>query len=577
MKSTKKVLSIMCLALCTVLLFVACADTSGTTPDPTETPKTTVAPTPTQEPEAKVHKLRIMGPSAFANFVKWDDRENYASWQLFDEQLKERNIELEYDWIVPEQYTTVIQTRMAGAVDLPDIANISALDDMTAISLGMSGTILDVNGLIEQYSDGTIETTYEEGDLVFAKQLTTAPDGKRYWFSNAIASGTIEMPDGHLATNLEVINNAIRKDWLDELNLPVPTTVDEWVDALRAFRENDMNGNGVEDEVLLFDSYSYSFFTGIAQWFGLVPDIIAVDTSSNEVVSPWYQEGVKDYFQLMNELAEEGIFDVSLVGATDEVGSQRIAENKISALRSYAIASWWEELVEGVEAEYIILPPLKAKEGITPFLLGDSADLAFDKFAITKACEDVEGAIKLFDYLFSEDYARVSGIGVQGIDWEYDEEKLPDEFPKSIHEGKTGEEIYKEGKGRMGVFIGGVFPRISKRNLNPTTAEKALENMPNDKQRSAVQRRFDMMEYKPFVTSPFSGTLYSLPSEEELETTNKYYTALKTYSEELAMGLILGNDSLDDWDKHIAKLQELGLDEMIEVYAARYERYMGVN
>ena len=129
----------------------------------------------------------------------------------------------------------------------------------------------------------------------------------------------------------------------------------------------------------------------------------------------------------------------------------------------------------------------------------------------------------------------------------------------------------------MGVFIGGVFPRISTRNINPTTAEKALENMPNDKQRSAVQRRFDMMEYKPFVTSPFSGTLYSLPSEEELETTNKYYTALKTYSEELAMGLILGNDSLDDWDQHIAKLQELGLDEMIAVYAARYERYMSAN
>jgi ABC-type glycerol-3-phosphate transport system substrate-binding protein len=200
MKSTKKILSILCLVLCTVLIFAACANTGSTTPDPTKTPDSTKAPeatvAPTQEPEAKVHKLRIMGPSSFANFVNWDDRENYASWKLFEEHLKERNIELEYDWIVPEQYTTVIQTRMAGAVDLPDIANISPLDDMTAISLGMNGTILDVNSAIEQYSDGTIEKTYEEGDLVFAKQLTTAPDGKRYWFSNAIASGTIEMPDG---------------------------------------------------------------------------------------------------------------------------------------------------------------------------------------------------------------------------------------------------------------------------------------------------------------------------------------------------------------------------------------------
>lgn len=567
----KRLLSIMCLVLGLMMFVTSCANNVDTPDTATPTPATTSG---SEQLEDKVHKLRIMGPSSFHDFVNWDDRENFASWELFQDHLKERNIELEYDWVVPEQYATVIQTRMAGAVDLPDIANISDLDDMTAISLGQNGIIIDMDSAIEQYSDGTINKTYEEGGIMFSKQLTTASDGKRYWIANAYGPGQSMLPDGSTTVHIDPVNNAIRKDWLDELELPIPETVDEWVDALRAFRENDMNGNGVEDEVLLFDSYSYSFMTGIAQWYGLVPDIVAVDPVSSEVTSPWYQEGVKDYFIMLNELANEGIFDVDLVGATDEVGNQRIAENKVSALRSYSVSSWWEELVEGADAVYAILPPLQAKEGVTPYLLADPAGLTFGKFAITKECDDVEGAIKLLDYLASDEYRLVADSGVEGIDYTLDEKGLRVSMPEN--EGLTGQEIYASNKGGVSWFLDQkVFPQISPvDNTNLRTAEETLASFPNDKQRNGMLRKYEIMQYRPYVPSPFSGTLYALPSEEELDTVNKYSTALKTYSEELYMALILGNESIDDWDKHIEQLKALGLDEMIAVYSDRYERYL---
>jgi len=582
-KSNKKAVLLLSLVLILSIAFSACVNQkdSSSTPSTDTKDSTSTVGTGTSEgnatQEEKIHHLRLMGPSRFANFVKWDEREQFPSWNLFIQQLKERNIELEYEWIVPEQYATVIQTRMASALDLPDIANISPLDDMTAMNLGFTGTIIDINSAIEKYSDGSINKKFEEGGLNFSKQLTTAPDGKRYWFSTAIASGSLILENGNVALNLEVINNAIRKDWLDKLGLPLPTTVDEWKNALKAFRENDMNGNGVKDEILLFDPYSYSFFTGIAQWFGLVPDVVAVDPVSNKVVSPWYQDGVKDYFKLLNELAREGIFDVSLVGATDEVCSQRIAENKVACLRSYAIASWYEDLIEGVDdAEYVILAPLKAREGITPLMLVDAPELCFDKFAITKACKDVEGAIKLFDYICSIDFSRVAYVGVEGIDYQLVEKKgeiVADVIDKSL----TSQERYEKRIGPMGIFLNNtMFPRIigMKATAELQTEQEFLESLPNDKSRRGAKRRFDIMEYRPYVTSPFSSSMYALPSEDELEVINKYYNALKTYSEELTMGLILGNESINDWDKHIKKLQELGLDEMIKVYSARYQRYV---
>ena len=41
----------------------------------------------------------------------------------------------------------------------------------------------------------------------------------------------------------------IRQDWLDELGLSMPETQDELVEVLKAFRDQDPNGNGIADEI----------------------------------------------------------------------------------------------------------------------------------------------------------------------------------------------------------------------------------------------------------------------------------------------------------------------------------------
>ncbi|GAA3408505.1 extracellular solute-binding protein [Paenibacillus hodogayensis] len=48
----------------------------------------------------------------------------------------------------------------------------------------------------------------------------------------------------------------IRKDWLDKLGLPVPKTYDDYMQALRAFTNNDPDGNGKKD------TYGFSLAAG---------------------------------------------------------------------------------------------------------------------------------------------------------------------------------------------------------------------------------------------------------------------------------------------------------------------------
>ena len=40
----------------------------------------------------------------------------------------------------------------------------------------------------------------------------------------------------------------INQTWLDNLGLDVPTTTEELYTVLKAFKENDPNGNGIQDE-----------------------------------------------------------------------------------------------------------------------------------------------------------------------------------------------------------------------------------------------------------------------------------------------------------------------------------------
>ncbi|KUE75107.1 hypothetical protein ASJ35_15450 [Ruthenibacterium lactatiformans] len=51
-------------------------------------------------------------------------------------------------------------------------------------------------------------------------------------------------------------------------------------------------------------------------------------------------------------------------------------------------------------------------------------------------------------------------------------------------------------------------------------------------------------------------------------------TDLSTYSSELVTDFILGRASFDDWDRYIAQMQELGLDELIEIEQSQYDKFL---
>ena len=63
--------------------------------------------------------------------------------------------------------------------------------------------------------------------------------------------------------------------------------------------------------------------------------------------------------------------------------------------------------------------------------------------------------------------------------------------------------------------------------------------------------------------------------EEELQEYNMLITDINTYAGEYKVKFILGNESLDNFDKYMETLKSLGIERCIELQQAAYDRYIG--
>lgn len=103
----------------------------------------------------------------------------------------------------------------------------------------------------------------------------------------------------------------IRKDWLDNLGLDMPTTQEEFVEVLRAFKNDDPNGNGVADEIptggraearwmgQLFGQYGIAMWEGYPQW----------DIYDGELTYSAVTKNMRDCLEWMSGLYAEGLLD----------------------------------------------------------------------------------------------------------------------------------------------------------------------------------------------------------------------------------------------------------------------------
>ena len=509
----------------------------------------------------ETHKLTILGPDPGNQYIKYEEREEYEVWQALQDMLAENGLELEIEAVPQDQYTVMIQTRMAST-SLPDIVNVSPIDDASLVAMGKQGTIQELSALIKQYSNGNIERMYKE-KYDTGYPLIQTSDGEIYWLTNLHKGNTYEGKEVVQGLGIQ-----IRKDWLDQANLEMPQTLEDFTNAIRTFRESDINGNGQQDEIILVDCQTFA--NGLAQVFGLGNGIVALDTANGKIVSPWYQDHIKDYFSYVNQLIQEGLIDSATIGSGD-LQTQRLAENMVGAWYAYDGATYLDSYVtngaEGVDYEPVFTLT-NAAEGCVPWKEVETSQLVWDRYCITKACTDMEGVVKFLDMIYSDEYSDILTWGIEGKDYE-----VRDGMKVSLINSMTNEEKGAAKRSSGSPLWGGLLPRVQTSVDYPT--KEAWEEQQRTENKSelkiqALEKGVDYKEWCPLMLDNF----LAMATDEENETINRIQTGIQTYSDELCMKLALGTASLDDFDSYIEELKTLGLDELIAVQQARYDRFI---
>lgn len=221
------------------------ANSTATSGDAATTAQTEVAQSNTDNGDLTVVKIlgrnyTYTGANGKTVTLKdWSTEGKSKRWDKLSENLAAKGVKLELDLIEPDQFDTTIQTMAAsGELFNYDMINITPLDDKTKLNLVKQGQLQSISDIWETYSDGTYTDFINSDAGQFYFKHVALEDGKCYWLTD-YETGSYEGKP----TNF-ILAFQIRQDWLDAVGKDMPTTTDAVYEALKAFQDQDVNGNG---------------------------------------------------------------------------------------------------------------------------------------------------------------------------------------------------------------------------------------------------------------------------------------------------------------------------------------------
>ncbi|HIV19952.1 MAG TPA: extracellular solute-binding protein [Candidatus Merdivicinus intestinigallinarum] len=267
----KKTLAFLICASMLAAGLTAC-DTSSDAETTSQTAESTGSETASEEPvELSIWYVTSLGPQEEQN-PPFDYEEDYL--KLVEDKF---NIKITTTHIAEGQSEETLNILLTQK-DLPDIIRAPFYQKIDIPQLRRNQQLIPVDDYKEYAPD--YYKILEENPTIYKN--VSDEDGAVLFFCNP----KIELEYGFTG-GLE-----IRMDWLQKLNLEMPTTPDELLDVFRAFKTQDPNGNGQADEIPFVGSRG-SLIT-LGDYFGVNDTFVMKGGLNGEVVfSPFEEEPLK--------------------------------------------------------------------------------------------------------------------------------------------------------------------------------------------------------------------------------------------------------------------------------------------
>lgn len=224
---------------------------------------------------------------------------------------------------------------------------------------------------------------------------------------------------GISVSNAKYMTIWLRQDWLDKLEIKMPTNVDEFIEMLRAFRDNDLDGNGKKDTIPLTMPATLQPMDMFAAFFGTHNEVYMKD---GKAVVPYRTEEYKKFMEFMKTLYDEGLIDKEIPTNT---AYSTIREKFNTGVAGAAVM--WDDssnsfinglAASGIEGKIAFMPAFKNEDGTGA--MGLSYFAADSPLCLTTACENPK---EVFDtyfewYFTSQNGIISSSVGVEGYNFD---------------------------------------------------------------------------------------------------------------------------------------------------------------
>jgi putative aldouronate transport system substrate-binding protein len=431
---------------------------------------------------------------------------------------------------------------MLASQDLPDCIEYSmyqypggpqkAIDD---------GAVEPLNTLIDKYMPNLKKTLNDNPDI--NKAVKT--DGGKYYSAPSIV-GTV-VTRGLM----------MRKDWLDELDLPVPTTIDEWTTTLRAFKEK----KGATAPLIA----TQNDLTGVSgpyfsSDYGFSKKECYLDADGKTVKFGAVQPGYKELLGVFAQWYKEGLIDKDFITNKDtKQFDAKVTANKGGAFGASLSSGMGKYLdlakKENPKFDLVAVPmPVKTKGTKPSYGLVVSPYKDLYDVSITATSKNKADIAKWLDYGYGKEGNMFFNYGIEGDT--YTMVNGVPTFTEKVTKHSQG--IQKSLSLFTRVNYGGPF-------VDDTNYLKQYYTYP-EKQMPAMQLWSDFTIKKDLPRLTFTS--------EESKKIADLGSSISSRVDEMAIKFIMGQSPLSDWDKYVKELNDLGLQEVVKINQTAYERYL---
>lgn len=405
-------------------------------------------------------------------------------------------------------------------------------------ALGMEGILIPLEDLIREYMPTLTQILDERNGW----SSITAGDGHVYSLPN------VQDPLINLGTTrLGMINQA----WLDKVGLPMPTNMEEMYEVLKAFKEQDVNGNGNPD-----DEIPFGFCAGRQWMFSYYMDgVLSMDTSgqkiamvNGEVVYYPTSDTFKEWLEWMAKFYKEGLIDPNGFTLT----SAQYEANAKTDDALYGIHFDYNQVYfnDKYYEEYVGLPSFN-EEGF-----GLRNGLTAEGLALTDKCENVGELLTWADTWYTEEGGRYFRLGIEGVTYKVNADGT---YSTILPEGL-------ENHAMQAAYYGsGMLPcRIPELFNHPNPADNA----------KSAYYKADMYGENG-VLNPDNAVIMVSPwlTEEGQEAVTELKTLLNNYADTYMAEVITGVKSLENtWQEYLDSMEKMGVKRYEEAYKEGYKR-----